>query len=56
MGADGSYPWAEMVAGGQLEGLTIPELKEYLKLKNLRMTGKKQELIDRITAHVNLGV
>lgn len=37
----------------KLNILTIPELKKILKINSLKVSGKKQELIDRILAEIN---
>lgn len=40
-------------ATDSLVELTAPKLKEILKTKNLKLTGKKQELIERIIQNIN---
>lgn len=37
----------------QLNSLKVADLKEYLKSVGLKTSGKKQDLIDTITKHVN---
>ena len=37
----------------QLRTLTIPALKEYLRANRLTVGGKKDELVDRILAHMD---
>ncbi len=42
-----------LAAKGALHTLTNDQLKKYLKLHGLRLGGKKDELVERITDHVD---
>jgi len=44
-----------LAAKGMLGKLKVDELKKYLKANGLKQTGKKDELIERITEHINTG-
>lgn len=41
-----------LVKTGGIADLTVAQLKEYLKHKNLPLKGKKVDLVDRIVEHV----
>ena len=41
-----------LAAKGMLGKLKVDDLKKYLKANSLKLTGKKDELIQRITEHV----
>ena len=43
----------ELVAKGALKNKTVDLLKQYCRHYKLKATGKKQELLDRVTEHVN---
>ncbi len=47
--------WQGLAAKGTLGRLKVDELKKYLKAKGLKQTGKKDELIQRITEHMEEG-
>ena len=49
----GSHSLQALAASGKLGKLKVDDLKPYLKANGLKVTGKKDELIERITAHVN---
>ena len=42
-----------LAASGKLGTLKVDDLKPYLKANGLKVTGKKDELIERITEYVN---
>lgn len=41
------------MAKGALKNKTVDLLKQYCRHYKLKATGKKQELLDRVTEHVN---
>ena len=41
-----------LAASGKLGKLKVDDLKVYLKVNGLKVTGKKDELIQRITEHM----
>jgi len=41
-----------LAASGKLGKLKVDDLKPYLKANGLKVTGKKDDLIQRITEHV----
>ena len=41
-----------LAASGKLGKLKVDDLKPYLKANGLKVTGKKDDLIERITEHV----
>lgn len=41
-----------LAAAGALGKLKVDELKKYLKANGLKVTGKKDDLIERITEHL----
>ncbi|KAG8375963.1 hypothetical protein BUALT_Bualt09G0013800 [Buddleja alternifolia] len=47
-----NYDWADLADNGKLKELTVPELKYYLNVHNLPLTGKKEALISRILTHM----
>ncbi|XP_026452860.1 zinc finger CCCH domain-containing protein 62-like isoform X2 [Papaver somniferum] len=50
-----SYETIEkIVAGGQVEKLKVEQCKVYLRKNGLRLTGKKDVLIDRIKEHLGI--
>eukprot|EP00300_Choanocystis_sp_HF-7_P010865 c17189_g1_i1.p1 GENE.c17189_g1_i1~~c17189_g1_i1.p1 ORF type:complete len:556 (+),score=138.49 c17189_g1_i1:207-1874(+) len=52
IGEDGQFDWATLQANNQLGLLTIPDLKIYLKQHSLTLGGKKDDLVDRVDAHI----
>ena len=44
-----------LAAKGTLGKLKVHDLKKYLKANGLKLTGKKDELIQRITEHIEKG-
>ena len=49
-----SSPSAQaLAASGKLGKLKVDDLKPYLRAHGLKVTGKKDDLIERITEHVN---
>lgn len=42
----------ETAGGGAPEDLSLPQIKSYIKEEGLRVTGNKQELIDRIKEYI----
>lgn len=44
--------WKTADGMAKLDKHTMPELKEYLKAHKLPVSGKKQELVDRVLAHL----
>ncbi|CAN1813364.1 ATP-dependent DNA helicase 2 subunit KU70, partial [Linum perenne] len=47
-----NYNWDELADGGKLKDLTVVELKYYLAVHKLPLTGKKELLINRILTHM----
>ncbi|KAL8026628.1 hypothetical protein ABFX02_14G041000 [Erythranthe guttata] len=43
-----NYDWSDLADNGKLKELTVAELKIYLSVHNLTVTGKKEALISRI--------
>lgn len=41
-----------LAASGKLGKLKVDDLKVYLKVNGLKVTGKKDELIQRVTEHI----
>ncbi|KAH6834838.1 ATP-dependent DNA helicase 2 subunit Ku70-like protein [Perilla frutescens var. hirtella] len=46
------HEWSDLADNGQLKELTVSELKYYLTVHNLPVTGKKEALISRILTHM----
>eukprot|EP00198_Chlamydomonas_reinhardtii_P009761 XP_001699098.1 DNA binding protein [Chlamydomonas reinhardtii] len=44
--------WPSLLRSGGLKKLKIDELKTYLRKHQLKLTGKKDELLDRVTTHM----
>ena len=44
--------WTDLVMTGEIAALTMATLKGYLKLHSLPLSGKKQDLVDRVSTHV----
>lgn len=44
--------WMRLAERDDLGNLTVEDLKKYLEFHNLRLSGKKADLIDRIKAHL----
>lgn len=51
-GGAGEKDWKNLVATGKIQKLTIPDLKDYCRLKGLPVGGKKADLVERVTKHV----
>ncbi|EIE22641.1 ATP-dependent DNA helicase ii [Coccomyxa subellipsoidea C-169] len=49
------FDYQGLAAKGTLGKLKVDELKKYLKANGLKLTGKKDELIQRITEHIEKG-
>ena len=49
-----SYCTSECLTFLQLQKLTVPVLKEYLKSVGVKPAGKKQDLIDSIKEHLGI--
>ncbi|KZV52069.1 hypothetical protein F511_36064 [Dorcoceras hygrometricum] len=47
-----NYDWTDLADNGKLKELTVSELKYYLNVNNLPVTGKKEALISRILTHM----
>ncbi|KAL6503621.1 ATP-dependent DNA helicase II subunit 1 [Orobanche gracilis] len=47
-----NYDWSDLADNGKLKELTVAELKYYLAVQNLPVTGKKEALISRILTHM----
>ncbi|KAI3459721.1 hypothetical protein Pfo_016384 [Paulownia fortunei] len=47
-----NYDWSDLADNGKLKELTVAELKYYLTVHNLPVTGKKDALISRILTHM----
>ncbi|XP_073280098.1 ATP-dependent DNA helicase 2 subunit KU70 [Primulina huaijiensis] len=47
-----NYNWTDLADNGKLKELTVTELKYYLNVSNLPVTGKKEALISRILTHM----
>ncbi|KAL7081471.1 hypothetical protein ACP275_14G041800 [Erythranthe tilingii] len=47
-----NYDWSDLADNGKLKELTVAELKIYLSVHNLTVTGKKEALISRILTHM----
>ncbi|KAH6767942.1 ATP-dependent DNA helicase 2 subunit Ku70-like protein [Perilla frutescens var. frutescens] len=46
------HEWSDLADNGRLKELTVSELKYYLTVHNLPVTGKKEALISRILTHM----
>jgi len=44
--------WQQLAAEGNLDALTIPDLKSYCDAHKLKKSGKKSDLVQRITEHL----
>ncbi len=44
--------WAGLVASGTLAQKTIPELKAYCEVNNLKKSGTKAVLLERVEEHI----
>ncbi|KAG2424501.1 hypothetical protein HYH02_015171 [Chlamydomonas schloesseri] len=44
--------WAGLLRSGGIKKLKMDELKTYLRKHQLKLTGKKEELLDRVTSHL----
>ncbi|PNH06049.1 ATP-dependent DNA helicase 2 subunit KU70 [Tetrabaena socialis] len=49
-----SIDWDPLARAGNLSTLTIDQLKVYLKRHQLKLSGKKQELVERVLDHMGL--
>ncbi|KAL7124321.1 hypothetical protein ABFS83_14G040700 [Erythranthe nasuta] len=47
-----NYDWSDLADNGKLKELTVAELKIYLSVHNLTVTGKKEALISRVLTHM----
>ncbi|XP_051149788.1 ATP-dependent DNA helicase 2 subunit KU70 [Andrographis paniculata] len=47
-----NYNWSDLADSGQLKDLTVAELKYYLNVEKLPVTGKKEALVTRILTHM----
>ena len=50
---ESSHSVQALAASGKLGKLKVDDLKPYLRAHGLKVTGKKDELIERITEHIN---
>ena len=46
-------PWKQLAATNKVKGKSMDVLKQYLRHYKLPLSGKKADLVDRVTAHVN---
>ena len=52
---DGSIDYAAALEEGTLSKLTMDQLKDYLRAHSLKLAGKKDELVARVTEHLGSG-
>lgn len=51
-GSNASRDLVEMVRSGRVNRLAMPQLRRYLRINNLKATGRRDELVDRLTRFV----
>merc|ERR1719410_934901 len=51
---DANLDWKKLAENDELKSLKVKDLKVYLAEHDLKKTGKKSELIDRIRGHLGL--